>query len=142
VTSMALPFVTPEPGPASAARTSATREVVAAFVRTLYVDRDVERAFTTFVHTDYIQHNPGIPDGREAAMTALAPMFADPDFHADLRRVIVDGDYAVIQLRGYRTGQRGGAVVDMYRVQDGLVVEHWDVIQQIPETAANDHPLL
>ena len=126
---------------AHAAATAATRAVINEFVRAFYLERDVRRAFETFVAPDYIQHNPGLPDGRDAAIAALEPMFADPDFHADLKRVLADGEYGIIHLHGRRTGQRGGAVMDMYRVADGRIVEHWDVIQEMPETARNDHPL-
>jgi predicted SnoaL-like aldol condensation-catalyzing enzyme len=125
-----------------AGRTAATRAVITDFARLFYLERNVRAAFETFVAPDYIQHNPGIPDGRDAAIAALTPMFGDPDFHADLKRVLADGDYGVIHLHGYRDGQRGGAVMDLYRVDGGKIVEHWDVIQPIPETARNDHPLL
>ena len=124
------------------ARTAATRAIITEFARLFYLERDVRAAFETFVAPDYIQHNPGITDGRDAAVAALVPMFADPDFHADLKRVLADGDYGVIHLHGYRGDQRGGAVMDLYRVDDGKIAEHWDVIQPIPETARNDHPLL
>ena len=91
-----------------------------------------------------IQHNPGIPDGRDAAIAALIPMFAGTcsEFHADLKRVLADGDYGLIHLRGYRGDQPGGAVMDLYRVADGRIVEHWDAIQPVPATAHNDHPLV
>ena len=124
------------------ARTAATRAIITEFARLFYLERDVRMAFEMFVAPDYIQHNPGITDGRDAAVAALVPMFADPDFHADLKRVLADGDYGVIHLHGYRGDQRGGAVMDLYRVDDGKIAEHWDVIQPIPETARNDHPLL
>ncbi len=126
---------------AHAATTAATRTVLKRFVQVFYVEREVRRAFETFVAPDYIQHNPGIADGREAAVAALEPMFANPESNFDLKRMLVDGEYGVIQLHGYRTGQRGGAVMDMYRVADGKIVEHWDVIQEVPDTARNDHPL-
>jgi predicted SnoaL-like aldol condensation-catalyzing enzyme len=124
------------------ARTAATRAIITEFARLFYLERDVRTAFETFVAPDYIQHNPGIPDGRDAAVAALVPMFSDPDFHADLKRVLADGDYGVIHLHGYRGDQRGGAVIDLYRVAGGKIAEHWDVIQPIPETARNNHPLL
>jgi len=125
-----------------AARTTATRALITAFARLFYLERDVRTAFETFVAPAYIQHNPGIPDGRDAAIAALTPMFADPDFHADLKRVLADGDYGLIHLHGYRGDQRGSAVMDLYLVAGGRIAEHWDVIQPIPQTAHNDHPLL
>lgn len=124
-----------------AARTAATRAVITDFARLFYLEKDVRTAFETFVAAGYIQHNPGIPDGRDAAIAALTPMFADPEFHADLKRVLADGAYGLIHLHGYRGDQLGGAVIDLYRVADGRIVEHWDVIQPVPATAHNDHPL-
>jgi predicted SnoaL-like aldol condensation-catalyzing enzyme len=125
-----------------AARTEATRAVITEFARLFYTERDVRGAFQAFVAPGYIQHNPGIADGRDAAVAALAPKFANPDFHTDIQRVLADGDYGVIHLHGYLTNERGSAVADLYRVADGKIAEHWDVIQPIPETARNDHPLL
>ena len=124
-----------------AARTAATRTLITEFARLFYLERDVRAAFETFVAPGYLQHNPGLPDGRDAAIAALAPMFADPDFHADLKRVLADGDYGLIHLHGYRGDESGGAVMDLYRVAGGRIVEHWDVIQPFPAAARNDHPL-
>lgn len=124
-----------------AARTAATRGLITEFARLFYLEKDVRAAFETFVAPGYIQHNPGLPDGRDAAVAALTPMFADPGFHADLKRVLADGDYGLIHLHGYRGDDRGGAVMDLYRVADGLIVEHWDVIQPVPAAARNEHPL-
>lgn len=111
------------------------------FVHLMYVEHDIDTAFSQFVAEDYIQHNPGLPDGREAAMKMLRPMFADPDFTTDVKRVLVDGDLVAIHLHGRRSPDPGGAVVDLYRIEGDRLVEHWDVIQPIPQTAANDHPM-
>jgi predicted SnoaL-like aldol condensation-catalyzing enzyme len=80
----------------------------------------VRAAFERHVAVAYIQHNPNIADGRDAAISALEPIHV----HA-------------------RSGpdERGGAVADLYRIADGLIVEHWDVLQSIPEATANDHPM-
>lgn len=98
-------------------------------------------AFERYVAPDYIQHNPGIADGREAAITALEPLFSKPGAQFDIKRIIVDGDMAVIHLRGRSSPQeRGGAVADIYRLSGGKIVEHWDVIQPIAETTVSPHP--
>lgn len=107
-----------------------------------YAEKDVERAFDTYVAKDYVQHNPGLPDGREAAVTALKPMFARPGAVFEVKRIIVDGDIAVIHLFGRGDpATRGAAVVDIYRMAGGKIVEHWDVIQPMPEKSANAHPM-
>lgn len=120
--------------------TERNRAVVNRFVHVLYNQRNVEGAFTAFVADDYIQHNPTIPDGRDAAIAVLTPKFAQPGARFVVKRVLVDGDLAVVHLHGRADpSERGGAVVDIFRLANGKIVEHWDVVQPIPETGANPH---
>lgn len=133
------------PSPVAArgdALTERNRAIVTAFARQFYGARDVAGAFHRYVAPDYVQHNPGIADGRDAAIAALAPMFAAPGSRFDVKRILVDGDMAVIHLHG-RSGSigAGGAVADIYRLRDGRIVEHWDVLQPVPAAAANPHPM-
>ncbi|MEY2927604.1 MAG: hypothetical protein RL367_2081 [Pseudomonadota bacterium] len=118
------------------------RAMVKDFARLFYTERDVKRAFETYVTPDYIQHNPGIADGRDAAIAALAPMFADRTKSFTIKRILVDGDIAVIHIFVKPTpDSRGAAVFDMFRLKDGKIVEHWDAIQPVPEKSANTHPM-
>lgn len=118
------------------------RAVVTDFARLFYTERNVPEAFETYVAVDYIQHNPGIADGRDAAVTALAPMFAEEGREFRIQRIVVDGDIAVIHVHAIpEPGARGASVFDMYRLEDGKIVEHWDAIQPVPEASANDHPM-
>jgi predicted SnoaL-like aldol condensation-catalyzing enzyme len=117
------------------------RALVEAFVDLMYRRRDVRTAFDTYVAEDYVQHNPGLPDGRDAAREPLAQMFDDPGFAPEVVRLLVDGDLCAVHLRISRDGSPVAAVVDLYRWDGDHVVEHWDVIQPWPATSANDHPL-
>lgn len=118
------------------------RAVVTDFARMFYTERDVRAAFETYVAEDYIQHNPGIADGRAAAVERLVPMFAESGREFGVRQIIVDGDMAVIHVHAIPTpGARGASVFDMYRLENGRIVEHWDAIQPVPETSANPHPM-
>ncbi len=122
--------------------TEENRRIVQDFARAFYHEKDVKRAFETYVAPDYIQHNPGIADGREAAIAALAPMFATPGARFEVKRIIVDGNFAVIHLFGQGDPKtRGAAVADIYRLDNGRIVEHWDVLQPIPPSSANPHPM-
>lgn len=122
--------------------TERNRAVVAHFVELFYVQKDVRAAFETYVVPDYIQHNPGIPDGRDAAIAFLEPMFSNPGARFDVKRILVDGDLAAVHLHGRgRPETKGGAVVDLFRLKDGMIVEHWDVLQPIPEESKNPHPM-
>lgn len=122
--------------------TERNRAIVLRFVELLYRQRQVRLAFETFVDHAYVQHNPTIQDGREAAIAALEPMFSNPDSSFDIKRILVDGDLAAVHLHGRRSRDTlGGAVVDLFRLAEGKIVEHWDVLQPIPERSVNPHPM-
>lgn len=121
---------------------AANRKLVQDFARIFYAEKDVRRAFETYVVPDYIQHNPGIADGRAAAIAALEPMFSAPGATFEVKRIVVDGDYAVIHLFGRGDPKTAGAAVaDIYRLKDGKIVEHWDILQPMPDKSANPHPM-
>ena len=83
-----------------ASPTEVNRAIIEDFARIFYSERDVRQAFEKHVAPDYIQHNPGIADGREAAIRALTPMFSRPEARFEVKRILVDGDLAAIHLLG------------------------------------------
>jgi predicted SnoaL-like aldol condensation-catalyzing enzyme len=83
---------------------------------------------------DYIQHNPGVPDGRDA----IKPFVAQGAFPAHVKRIIAEGDLVVAHVH-YPV--LNSAAVDIFRLQNGQIVEHWDVMQTIPETSANNNTM-
>ena len=124
------------------ALTESNRIIVGRFVDLFYRQRNVRLAFERYVTDDYVQHNPNIADGREAAILALTPLFSAPGARFDVKRVLVDGDLAAVHLLGRSSEEGpGGAVVDLFRLKNGKIVEHWDVLQPIPNKAANAHPM-
>lgn len=129
---------------ATTADTEANRGVVTRFAELFYTQKKVTEAFAAYVAPDYVQHNPGIADGRDAAVAALVPLFGRADHHFKVERILVDGDYAAVHVRVTSptpAGTHGAAVVDLYRLSAGKIVEHWDVIQLVPDAAANPHPM-
>ena len=120
------------------------RVIVTRFADLFYRQKKVDEAFSTYVVPDYIQHNPGLADGREAAIAALKPLFGREDHTFAIERILVDGDLAAIHIRVTSptpAGTHGAAVVDLYRLANGKIVEHWDVIQLVPDKSANAHPM-
>jgi predicted SnoaL-like aldol condensation-catalyzing enzyme len=73
------------------------------FVDLMYGQQDVRTAFDTCVADDYIQHNPGLADGRHAARDALVDKFGDPTFDVTVQRMLVDGDLCALHSRGQRS---------------------------------------
>lgn len=123
--------------------TERNRAIVTRFVDLFYGRGRVREAFMTYVAPGYIQHNPLAADGRDAAIAALEPYFASqPNTIREVQRIIVDGNFAVVHLRSRANPQdRGVAIMDILRLENGMIVEHWDVIQPVPERSANPHPM-
>ena len=115
------------------------REVMKDFAEIFYHQRDVRRAFEKHVVEDYIQHNPTIADGRETAIIALHDKFAHANARFEIKKILVDGDLAVVHVRAFPIGGIGASVADFYRLKGGKVIEHWDVLQVVPETAQNSN---
>lgn len=118
-------------------------EIVSDFSRLFFVEKNWREAFMTWVAEDYIQHNPYAQDGRAAALRHLGPIFdANPQLKVDIKRIFGDETHVAVHYHSVMTpGTRGFAAVDMFRVKGCKIVEHWDVIQPMPETSANPHPM-
>ncbi|MEV0230445.1 nuclear transport factor 2 family protein [Nonomuraea sp. NPDC050786] len=90
-------------------------------------------ALRTLIREDFIEHSPGNPSGRDAFIEFVAnsPVARS---RLDLKRVIAEDDHVVLHYLMMPPGsERGIAVVDVWRLVDGQVVEHWDVVQPVPE---------
>jgi predicted SnoaL-like aldol condensation-catalyzing enzyme len=88
---------------------------------------------------EYKQHNPLIEDGAEGLKKYLRWIDDNyPESHSRVFRVFADGDTVILHVHRIRTpGTRGDAIVDLFRVQEGKITEHWDVIQPVPESTAS-----
>lgn len=118
------------------------RAIITEFAEIFYHQRDVKRAFELHVSAEkYIQHNPTIPNGRHSAIVALAEKFGHPEANFEIKKILVDGDLAVVHVRAFPSGGNEAAVADFYRLENGKVVEHWDVLQLVPDTAQNDNTM-
>lgn len=128
--------------PAEAAKCRLTpKQVVTKFMTTFYVEKQVRTAFETWVDPGYIQHNPMAATGRDAAIAFLEPFFANnPGIQYSIKRVIADGNLVAVHAHGkFSADDRGMAVIDILRVKGCKVMEHWDVVQPVPEKAANSN---
>lgn len=95
---------------------------------------DVE-VLRTLLREDFVEHSPGNPSGRDAFVDFIA---ASPVAAArlDLKRVVADDEYVVMHYLMTPEGdERGVAVVDIWRMVDGRIAEHWDVVQPVPDAA-------
>jgi predicted SnoaL-like aldol condensation-catalyzing enzyme len=122
----------------------ANRTVAVAFYKKALLEGDVANAFKLYGGPTYRQHNPLIEDGMEGVQKFIAWVVSKhPDAGGEIKRVFADGDHVILHSHwhGLSDDPRGEAVVDIFRVANGKVVEHWDVIQPIPEKAANTNTM-
>jgi predicted SnoaL-like aldol condensation-catalyzing enzyme len=101
------------------------------------------KAAEDMVSEGYIQHNPHFPTGRPAFIEILAQRFKqNPEEHSRIIRSAVDGDLVWLHTHSVANAQdRGRAIVNIFRVADGKIVEHWDVVQPVPEKSENDNTM-
>lgn len=124
------------------AREEANKKLVLDFYQQFFGDKDVTAA-DRYLLPSYIQHNPNAATGREAVKQFFTPFFSNPAIpktKIDVRRVAADGDLVWLHIRSKTTGAER-AVVDIFRVQDGKIAEHWDVVQPVPPTSANENTM-
>ncbi len=123
---------------ADAATLEANRKTVLEFYEAGLNQKDFDAA-AKFFGPGYIQHNPTAPDGIEgfkAFLGFLREKF--PDSHSEIKRAFAEGDFVILHVHSVREkGTRGRAIVDIFRLENGKIVEHWDVVQDIPEKPAN-----
>jgi predicted SnoaL-like aldol condensation-catalyzing enzyme len=95
-----------------------------------------------FVAEDLAQHNPSLPDGRAALVAFIDGFRANlPAGRFEIRRLAQDGDLVFTHSHfATEPGDTGVAVVDVYRVVDGVIVEHWDVKEAVPDVTASGRP--
>ena len=124
--------ILPETASADEGLTARNKALVRDFYTTVLIGRDVDAA-PKFLKTDYIQHNPQVPTGLKGFMDAFRSRFAQqlpPDYKRELLNVIGENDMVVVYVRQTWTGKDGqhhqALGFDMFRVQDGMIAEHWD----------------
>jgi predicted SnoaL-like aldol condensation-catalyzing enzyme len=132
-------------GPASAGNTpqeEANKKTVLAFYDAAINQKDFDKA-SKYFGSHYTQHNPGAADGAEGLKKFIDFLKAKfPDAKSEFKKVFADGDFVIVHVHAVREpGTRGNAIMDIFRLEGGKVVEHWDVTQPIPEKPANDNTM-
>lgn len=118
------------------------RQAVLSFYEKGLNQKDADAALK-FVGDRYIQHNPNAADGPEG-FRKFVGFLRDkfPQSHSEIKRSLVDGDFVILHVHAVREpGTRGNAIVDIFRLENGKIVEHWDAVQPIPETSANTNTM-
>jgi predicted SnoaL-like aldol condensation-catalyzing enzyme len=128
---------------ADAKQMEENKKIVVAFYDEALNQKDFDAA-SKFLGPRYTQHNPAVVDGPEG-LKAFIAFLKDkfPNNHSEIKRIFADGDYVILHVHAVREpGTRGNAIVDIFKLENGKIVEHWDVNQPVPEKAANDNGML
>ena len=141
ITGIALAFSTAalaESAQRDLAQEEANRTLVLKFYDQFFNQHQVAKA-AQVVADQYKQHNPEVPDGKAPFVNYFTQYFLDnPQSRAHVIRSASDGELVYLHVHSVSHAQdKGQAVVDIFRVQNGKIVEHWDVIQDVPAQAQN-----
>lgn len=121
-------------------RLEANKKLVADMYQELFGDKNIE-SISKYIAEDYIQHNPSAADGRQALINAVSIWFKGASKEKiDIQHIAADKDLVFIHLKSHM-GPKTVSVIDIFRIKDGKIVEHWDVMQEVPEKSANSHPM-
>lgn len=117
-------------------------ELVLAMYRDVLVPLDSSQV-DRYISPDYVQHSSLAPPGREALKEFLDVVRRQsPEAETHVKRSFVDGDHVICHTHVIRhVGDPGLAVVDIFRVEGGMVAEHWDVLMEVPLNPVNTLPM-
>jgi predicted SnoaL-like aldol condensation-catalyzing enzyme len=96
-----------------------------------------------YLSPKYVQHSSLAPPGLQALKDFLDTVRRrSPDATQTIKRAFVDGDHVIVHVHVVRfPGDPGLAVIDIFRVEDDAIVEHWDVLQEVPVKPVNPNPM-
>jgi predicted SnoaL-like aldol condensation-catalyzing enzyme len=125
---------------AASPKEEANRKIVLDFYEKGLNQKDADAAIA-LMGDRYVQHNPNAADGPEGFRKFIGFLKEKfPNSKSEIKRALVDGDYVILHVHAVREpGTRGNAIIDIFKLENGKIVEHWDVVQPIPENPANNN---
>jgi predicted SnoaL-like aldol condensation-catalyzing enzyme len=120
----------------------ANKQNAIAFYRTAYLGNP-SKAVEEYVGAEYIQHNPAVADGKQGFIDYFEDMARDyPDKSIEFVRSLAEDDLVALHTHQIWPGNLEYVTMDFFRFDDnGMIVEHWDSIQEIPSETKNGNPM-
>ncbi|MFZ7094289.1 nuclear transport factor 2 family protein [Primorskyibacter sp. 2E233] len=114
-------------------QTEANKALAVALIEDVLIGRDPAKITDYISAESYAQHNPMIADGLSGIVAAVEALTAQGNmFHyTEIHKVLGDGNFVLTVSKGQWNGTTN-AFYDLFRMEDGMIVEHWDVIQPVP----------
>ena len=121
----------------------ANRKLVRDMVQTLFVEHKVDEAVTKYFDPNYIQHSPLAANGAQPLAAFFKQYYQTaPGSTVKVANVLCEGDLCAVHYNAIpKPGDRGIAMVDIFRIANGKLAEHWSVSQPVPETSANNNTM-
>ena len=118
--------------------TQANKALIAAFADAVLIRGEAERLTEFISEAGYVQHNPGVADGVDGLVKALTHLAATGSAlrYSKVHRIVGEGNFVFLMSSGF-FGETPTAYFDLFRVEGGKIVEHWDVISGIPDQMAH-----
>jgi predicted SnoaL-like aldol condensation-catalyzing enzyme len=119
------------------------KQIVRNFYEMAFNQHKPREAAEKYIGAKYIQHNPHVPNGAEPFYSYFEGYFRDhPNSHVEFAHVLAEGDLVVLHLNSKADKcDRGKAIVDIFRLENEKIVEHWDVTQDVPEKTASGNSM-